>query len=138
VHACALQGLSIACSTPEALAWDPDWADTHEISGRAMRAVHEAGQGFSYQKRQEASHAAGSAQPAANGPLPSSSNSCSREAHDGGLPNGVIKLQVAPLQHEAPVQKQKQQQQQQQQAAAPLKRGVVDAAKANGIHVSAG
>ena len=126
-HACAPQGLSIACSTPEALAWDPDWADTHEISGRAMRAVHEAGEGFSYHKRQ-ASHAA-----AANGPLPSSS-SC-RDAHDGSLPNGVIKLQVAPLQHEAPMQQQRPQQP--AAAAAPLRRGVANAAKANGIHVSA-
>lgn len=99
-----------------------------------MRAVHEAGEGFSYQKRQASSHAAaaGTPQPAANGPLPSSSSCSSREAHDSGLPNGAIKPQLAPLQHEAPVQKQQQQQ------AAALKRGVVDAAKANGIHVSAG
>ena len=40
------KGLSIACSTPEALAWDPEWADTHEISGRAIKAVHEAGADF--------------------------------------------------------------------------------------------
>ena len=39
-------GPSIACSTPEALAWDPTWAGAHEISGRAMAAVHEAGPGF--------------------------------------------------------------------------------------------
>jgi len=41
-----LQGLSIACSTPEAIAWDESWADTHEISGRAMQAVHESGSDF--------------------------------------------------------------------------------------------
>ena len=38
-----MQGLSIACSTPEAIAWDESWADTHDISGRAMKAVHESG-----------------------------------------------------------------------------------------------
>ena len=25
------QGLSIACSTPEALKWDPEWENMHEI-----------------------------------------------------------------------------------------------------------
>jgi asparagine synthase (glutamine-hydrolysing) len=49
-HPCALdtvpKGLSIACSTPEALAWDPEWADSHEISGRAIKAVHDGGAGF--------------------------------------------------------------------------------------------
>lgn len=34
------QGLSIACSTPHALTWDASWADSHEISGRAMAGVH--------------------------------------------------------------------------------------------------
>lgn len=37
------KGLSIACSTPEALAWDPEWANMHEISGRAIKDVHTAG-----------------------------------------------------------------------------------------------
>lgn len=37
------QGLSIACSTPAAIAWDSEWAGTHEISGRVMKTVHEAG-----------------------------------------------------------------------------------------------
>ena len=47
VSTCALlQGLSIACSTPEAIAWDETWANTHEISGRAMKAVHDSGSGF--------------------------------------------------------------------------------------------
>ena len=40
------KGMSIACSTPEALAWDPAWANTHEISGRAIKSVHEAADGF--------------------------------------------------------------------------------------------
>lgn len=47
---CALdtvpRGLSIACSTPEAVAWDPAWAGTHEISGRAMKGVHDAADAF--------------------------------------------------------------------------------------------
>ena len=30
------KGLSIACSTPEAIAWDPEWANIHDISGRAV------------------------------------------------------------------------------------------------------
>jgi asparagine synthase (glutamine-hydrolysing) len=49
---CALatvpQGLSIACSTPEAVSWDPSWAGAHEISGRAMAGVHEAADGFAH------------------------------------------------------------------------------------------
>lgn len=40
------KGLSIACSTPEAVSWDPSWAGTHEISGRAMKGVHDAADGF--------------------------------------------------------------------------------------------
>lgn len=43
------KGLSIACSTPEALAWDPEWANMHEISGRAIKAVHEAGDKFQFE-----------------------------------------------------------------------------------------
>jgi len=35
------QGLSIACSTPEAVEWDPEWKNAHEISGRAISGVHE-------------------------------------------------------------------------------------------------
>ena len=34
---CLMQGLSITCSTPQALSWDESWANTHEISGRAMK-----------------------------------------------------------------------------------------------------
>lgn len=40
------QGLSIACSTPEALKWDPEWEGLHEISGRAIKSVHSAAHGF--------------------------------------------------------------------------------------------
>ena len=50
---CHLQGLSIACSTPEAVSWDPSWANSHEISGRAMKNVHDAAEGFQYERRQE-------------------------------------------------------------------------------------
>lgn len=37
-------GPSVACSTPEALAWDPSWLKhAGDISGRAIADVHEAG-----------------------------------------------------------------------------------------------
>lgn len=37
-------GASVACSTPEALAWDPSWLrHAGDISGRAIAGVHEAG-----------------------------------------------------------------------------------------------
>lgn len=49
VHASG-QGLSIACSTPEAVSWDKEWSDTHEISGRALRDVHSAGASFQYER----------------------------------------------------------------------------------------
>jgi hypothetical protein len=39
------KGLSIACSTPEAVSWDPSWANIHDISGRAV-AVHDASEGY--------------------------------------------------------------------------------------------
>lgn len=39
------KGLSIACSSPEAVAWDPEWANIHDISGRAV-AVHDASEGY--------------------------------------------------------------------------------------------
>jgi asparagine synthase (glutamine-hydrolysing) len=48
-------GLSIACSTPEAVSWDESWANTHEISGRAMKDVHTAGSSFDYDRRQDKS-----------------------------------------------------------------------------------
>ena len=39
-------GKSIACSTPEAVAWDPEWEKSvGDISGRAV-AVHDSSQGF--------------------------------------------------------------------------------------------
>ena len=42
-------GKSIACSTPEAIAWDPKWATTvGDISGRAVD-VHDAAGGFALQ-----------------------------------------------------------------------------------------
>lgn len=111
-----VQGLSIACSTPEALAWDPEWADTHEISGRAMRAVHEQGANFTYEKRQAAAAAAGpgSAQPpAGSGAAPA----------ERPVANGKIPPQTTPL-----------------PACSRLDvpKGVAQAAKANGIHVAAG
>jgi len=36
------KGLSIACSTEEAIKWDAEWANAHEISGRAIQSVHES------------------------------------------------------------------------------------------------
>jgi asparagine synthase (glutamine-hydrolysing) len=35
-------GKSVACSTPEALAWDEAFKDLNEPSGRAVRGVHKA------------------------------------------------------------------------------------------------
>jgi hypothetical protein len=40
------KGLSIACSTPEAVSWDPSWANIHDISGRAV-AAHDASADYS-------------------------------------------------------------------------------------------
>lgn len=60
-----MQGLSIACSTPEAIAWDPSWAGSHEISGRAMRNVHDSAEGFAH-------NTARAAPPPAAAQLPSS------------------------------------------------------------------
>jgi asparagine synthase (glutamine-hydrolysing) len=37
---CVPGGKSVACSSPEALAWDPDFAASADPSGRAMRSVH--------------------------------------------------------------------------------------------------
>jgi len=37
---CVPGGPSVACSTPEALAWDPALADVTDPSGRAVRGVH--------------------------------------------------------------------------------------------------
>jgi len=39
------KGLSIACSTPEAVAWDPTWAGQHDISGRAVN-FHDAASSY--------------------------------------------------------------------------------------------
>jgi len=40
--ACVPGGASVACSTPEALAWDPAFAGAADPSGRAVRGVHRA------------------------------------------------------------------------------------------------
>jgi asparagine synthase (glutamine-hydrolysing) len=40
--ACVPGGESVACSTPEALAWDPAFQAMNEPSGRAVRGVHKA------------------------------------------------------------------------------------------------
>jgi len=40
------RGLSVACSTPEAVNWKPEWKELHEISGRAIANVHEQAEGF--------------------------------------------------------------------------------------------
>lgn len=41
--ACVPEGPSIACSTPAALAWDPEFARSADPSGRAVRGVHRHG-----------------------------------------------------------------------------------------------
>mmetsp|Transcript_11273 Transcript_11273/g.33870 ORF Transcript_11273/g.33870 Transcript_11273/m.33870 type:complete len:620 (-) Transcript_11273:466-2325(-) len=76
------RGLSIACSTPHAIAWDESWANSHEISGRAMAGVHVASQ------------ANGSAEAATNGVFASPSvidlkanTQRGRNPDDGGLDN---------------------------------------------------
>ncbi len=38
--ACVPGGASVACSTPEALAWNPALAEVTDPSGRAVRGVH--------------------------------------------------------------------------------------------------
>ncbi len=40
--ACVPGGRSVACSTPEALAWDPAFAAAADPSGRAARGIHQA------------------------------------------------------------------------------------------------
>jgi hypothetical protein len=39
------KGLSVACSTPEALSWDPEWQNMHDISGRAV-SFHDASDAY--------------------------------------------------------------------------------------------
>jgi hypothetical protein len=58
-----LQGLSIACSTEHAIKWDESWADSHEISGRAMVSVHDAQQHL----QPDGHHAPPAPQPVGNG-----------------------------------------------------------------------
>jgi len=57
------RGLSVACSTPEAVDWDPEWKNLHEISGRAI-GVHVAAESF------EKGHSERIPIPHANGVLP--------------------------------------------------------------------
>ena len=58
----------MACSTPEACSWDPKWASLHEISGRAMKNVHESHEGFQLGTEGDAELPAAAQQlPAANG-----------------------------------------------------------------------
>ncbi|MFT5813082.1 MAG: asparagine synthase (glutamine-hydrolyzing), partial [Psychroserpens sp.] len=37
---CVPGGKSVACSTPEALAWDESFANMADPSGRAVQSVH--------------------------------------------------------------------------------------------------
>ena len=135
---CCQQGLSIACSTPEALAWDPDWEGSHEISGRAMRTVHTAGEHFTYQKRCGTSSAcSGSgprAQPCANGSGAATATQAPEQAPG--------KRGVAPERSPLPTvahAKAQEQQQQQQKAGGPhlLPNGTASTAQANGMRISA-
>jgi len=48
-------GKSIACSTPEAVKWDPEWEKSvGDISGRAVN-VHDSASGFVVKRDEEAS-----------------------------------------------------------------------------------
>eukprot|EP00884_Botryococcus_braunii_P006202 jgi/Botrbrau1/15583/Bobra.0288s0002.1 len=82
---CALEtvpkGLSIACSTPEAVCWDEEWANTHEISGRALRDVHEAGASFQYERTRSGTVPPGQGA-VQDGPLPPIAKAV--------LPNGIL------------------------------------------------
>jgi asparagine synthase (glutamine-hydrolysing) len=40
---CVPSAKSVACSTPEALAWDPSFAQLHDPSGRAVKSIHQDG-----------------------------------------------------------------------------------------------
>lgn len=54
------KGLSVACSTPEAIAWDPEWQNMHDISGRAV-SVHSAAEDYSSASEMEQREMAASA-----------------------------------------------------------------------------
>ncbi len=52
-------GRSVACSTPEALVWDPSWEQSGgDISGRALAGVHVAPDGFELDSTEEVQHQA--------------------------------------------------------------------------------
>jgi asparagine synthase (glutamine-hydrolysing) len=54
-------GKSIACSTPEAVAWDPEWEKSvGDISGRAVN-VHDSSEGFSVAEDRDGSVSANAA-----------------------------------------------------------------------------
>ena len=75
-------GRSVACSTPEALAWKPEWENQlqGDISGRAISGVHEAADEYYVSESEAAANsstafksrksvAAGSLRPRRAGPL---------------------------------------------------------------------
>ena len=136
---CTCQGLSIACSTPEALAWDPDWEGSHEISGRAMRSVHAAGEHFTYQKRCGASSAACSGSPAPAAPCANGSAAADAQAPDlaTAAANGAVVPERSPLPTVGHAKGQDQQQQQQQHGGLHLLSKGAGAPQANGVRVSA-
>ena len=131
-----VQGLSIACSTPEAIKWDKDFEGAHEISGRAMRNVHLAGNEFTFDKhRQHQPQLSGAATPSAvaearNGSCENGAAVAATLLENGSIEKGRILPQTAPLPAVQP-----------QQPGACLRldipKGVAQAAKANGIHVAA-
>ena len=75
-----MQGPSVACSTPEACSWDPEWAKLHEISGRAMKNVHESHEGFKAQYPSDADP------PALGGPCAKGSAKALEPPHANGAP----------------------------------------------------
>jgi asparagine synthase (glutamine-hydrolysing) len=82
------RGLSIACSTEHAIKWDESWANSHEISGRAMVSVHDAQQHL----QPDGHHAAPTPEPVGNGVSevangPTMKAQPGREPDDGGLNN---------------------------------------------------
>jgi asparagine synthase (glutamine-hydrolysing) len=125
------QGLSIACSTPEAIKWDKEFEGAHEISGRAMKAVHLAGHEFSFDADRHSGGGGGAAPAAAfaearNGPA-RAENSVAAEPLAKGSGVGAQRPQTAPL----PAMKTSS------CSRLDVPKGVVQAAKANGIHVAA-
>ena len=79
---CALdtipKGLSVACSTPEAICWDPAWKDMHDISGRAV-AFHDAASSYQAAQEMKAANAANGARKSAeNGKV---TDACKKNGH---------------------------------------------------------